>query len=155
MLRGWFTLHIWRWSRYDRQSSKQMWPGKDPNQKFKKKKKKSKLAVHVTEAHGVGCVSQLLDRAVYTLEQYLQSSTRLQPSQVPVRMERAKERVLKVKKFHPASSYKFNGPFSAFTKNTLWLIQHFEKLKRKGVSTRGSHIFITCSYLFKMNKIPC
>ncbi|KAM6918244.1 protein Niban 1-like [Xenentodon cancila] len=40
-------------------------------------------------------MEQLLDRAVYTLEQFLQSSTRLQPSQVPVKMERAKERVLK------------------------------------------------------------
>ncbi|XP_061587966.1 protein Niban 1-like isoform X2 [Cololabis saira] len=40
-------------------------------------------------------MEQLLDRAVYTLEKFLQSSTRLQPSQVPVKMERAKERVLK------------------------------------------------------------
>ncbi|XP_028284159.1 protein Niban-like isoform X2 [Parambassis ranga] len=40
-------------------------------------------------------MEQLLDSAVYTLEQFLQSSTRLQPSQTPVKMERAKERVLK------------------------------------------------------------
>ncbi|KAF7222819.1 protein Niban 1 [Nothobranchius furzeri] len=40
-------------------------------------------------------MEQLLDSAVYTLEQFLQSSSKLQPSQVPVKMERAKERVLK------------------------------------------------------------
>ncbi|XP_037837931.1 protein Niban 1 isoform X2 [Kryptolebias marmoratus] len=40
-------------------------------------------------------MEQLLDSAVYTLEQFLQSSTRLQSSQVPVKMEKAKERVLK------------------------------------------------------------
>ncbi|XP_023126496.2 protein Niban 1-like [Amphiprion ocellaris] len=40
-------------------------------------------------------MEQLLDSAVYTLEQFLQSSSRLQPSQVPGRLERAKERVLK------------------------------------------------------------
>ncbi|XP_047446703.1 protein Niban 1-like [Mugil cephalus] len=40
-------------------------------------------------------MEQLLDSAVYTLEQFLQSSARLQPSLVPVKMERAKERVLK------------------------------------------------------------
>ncbi|KAK2843969.1 hypothetical protein Q5P01_010628 [Channa striata] len=39
-------------------------------------------------------MEQLLDSAVYTLELFLQSSARLQP-QVPVKMERAKERVLK------------------------------------------------------------
>ncbi|KAF7654530.1 hypothetical protein LDENG_00068550 [Lucifuga dentata] len=39
--------------------------------------------------------SALLDSAVYTLELFLQSSAKLQPSEVPVRMERAKERVLK------------------------------------------------------------
>uniref|UniRef100_A0A673BU74 Niban 1/2/3 domain-containing protein n=3 Tax=Sphaeramia orbicularis TaxID=375764 RepID=A0A673BU74_9TELE len=40
-------------------------------------------------------MEKLLDSAVYTLELFLQSSARLQPSQVPVKMERAKERVLK------------------------------------------------------------
>ncbi|XP_073347087.1 protein Niban 1-like [Pagrus major] len=40
-------------------------------------------------------MEKLLDSAVYTLELFLQSSTRLQPSQIPVKMERAKERVLK------------------------------------------------------------
>ncbi|XP_042284201.1 protein Niban 1-like isoform X2 [Thunnus maccoyii] len=40
-------------------------------------------------------MEQLLDSAVYTLELFLQSSARLQPSQVPVKMDRAKERVLK------------------------------------------------------------
>uniref|UniRef100_A0A3Q0QPR8 Niban 1/2/3 domain-containing protein n=1 Tax=Amphilophus citrinellus TaxID=61819 RepID=A0A3Q0QPR8_AMPCI len=40
-------------------------------------------------------VLQLLDSAVYTLEQFLQSSSRLQPSQVPVKLNRATERVLK------------------------------------------------------------
>ncbi|XP_062284639.1 protein Niban 1-like isoform X2 [Scomber scombrus] len=40
-------------------------------------------------------MEQLLDSAVYTLELFLQSSTRLQPSQVPVKMDRAKGRVLK------------------------------------------------------------
>lgn len=45
------------------------------------------------------CVLQLLDSAVYTLEQFLQSSARLQPTQVPVKLNRATERVLKVKKF--------------------------------------------------------
>ncbi|XP_063318250.1 protein Niban 1-like [Pelmatolapia mariae] len=37
----------------------------------------------------------LLDSAVYTLEQFLQSSARLQPTQVPVKLNRATERVLK------------------------------------------------------------
>ncbi|XP_030607957.1 protein Niban 1-like [Archocentrus centrarchus] len=40
-------------------------------------------------------MEQLLDSAVYTLEQFLQSSSRLQPSQVPVKLNRATERVLK------------------------------------------------------------
>nr|XP_046263698.1 protein Niban 1-like [Scatophagus argus] len=40
-------------------------------------------------------MEKLLDSAVYTLELFLQSSARLQPSQVPVKMERAKERVMK------------------------------------------------------------
>ncbi|KAM9323454.1 protein Niban 1-like isoform 2-T2 [Pholidichthys leucotaenia] len=40
-------------------------------------------------------MEQLLESAVYTLEQFIKSSSRLQPSQVPVKMERAKERVLK------------------------------------------------------------
>ncbi|KAM9349093.1 protein Niban 1-like [Symphorus nematophorus] len=40
-------------------------------------------------------MEKLLDSAVYTLELFLQSSARLQPSQVPVKMDRAKERVLK------------------------------------------------------------
>uniref|UniRef100_A0A3B5AUZ0 Protein Niban-like n=1 Tax=Stegastes partitus TaxID=144197 RepID=A0A3B5AUZ0_9TELE len=40
-------------------------------------------------------MEQLLDSAVYTLEQFLQSSARLQPSQVPVTLDKAKERVLK------------------------------------------------------------
>uniref|UniRef100_A0A3B4ULG3 Protein Niban-like n=1 Tax=Seriola dumerili TaxID=41447 RepID=A0A3B4ULG3_SERDU len=40
-------------------------------------------------------MEQLLDSAVYTFELFLQSSAKLQPSQVPVKMERAKERVLK------------------------------------------------------------
>uniref|UniRef100_A0A3P9LD71 Niban 1/2/3 domain-containing protein n=1 Tax=Oryzias latipes TaxID=8090 RepID=A0A3P9LD71_ORYLA len=40
-------------------------------------------------------MEQLLDSAVYTLEQFLQSSTRLQPTLVPVKMDRAKERVFK------------------------------------------------------------
>ncbi|KAM4727895.1 protein Niban 1-like [Anableps anableps] len=40
-------------------------------------------------------MEQLLDSAVYTLEQFFQSSTRLQPSQLPDKMERAKERVFK------------------------------------------------------------
>ncbi|XP_030258564.1 protein Niban 1-like [Sparus aurata] len=40
-------------------------------------------------------MEKLFDSAVYTLEHFLQSSTRLQPSQIPVRMDRAKERVLK------------------------------------------------------------
>lgn len=43
------------------------------------------------------CVFQLFDSAVYTLELFLQSSARLQPSHIPVKMERAKERVLKVR----------------------------------------------------------
>ncbi|KAE8291412.1 Protein Niban [Larimichthys crocea] len=37
----------------------------------------------------------LSESAVYTLELFLQSSNRLQPSQIPVKMDRAKERVLK------------------------------------------------------------
>ncbi|XP_060940598.1 protein Niban 1-like [Limanda limanda] len=40
-------------------------------------------------------MEQLLDSAVYTLELFLQSSASLQPSEIPVKMERAKERVLK------------------------------------------------------------
>lgn len=40
-------------------------------------------------------MEQLLDSAVYTLEQFFKSSTRLQPSQLPDRMKRAKERVFK------------------------------------------------------------
>ncbi|RVE62013.1 hypothetical protein OJAV_G00173310 [Oryzias javanicus] len=40
-------------------------------------------------------MEQLLDSAVYTLEQFLQSSTRLQATHVPVKMDRAKERVFK------------------------------------------------------------
>ncbi|XP_069029323.1 LOW QUALITY PROTEIN: protein Niban 1-like [Embiotoca jacksoni] len=40
-------------------------------------------------------MEQLLDSAVYTLEQYLRSSARLQPAQLPVKMERARERVVK------------------------------------------------------------
>ncbi|XP_054452805.1 protein Niban 1-like isoform X2 [Anoplopoma fimbria] len=40
-------------------------------------------------------MEKLMDSAVYTLELFLQSSARLQPSQIPVKMERAKERVLK------------------------------------------------------------
>ncbi|XP_040000691.1 protein Niban 1-like isoform X2 [Xiphias gladius] len=40
-------------------------------------------------------MEQLFDSAVYTLELFLQSSARLQPSQIPVKMERAKERVMK------------------------------------------------------------
>ncbi|XP_029380046.1 protein Niban-like [Echeneis naucrates] len=40
-------------------------------------------------------MEQLLDSAVYTLELFLQSSVKLEPSQIPVKMERAKERVLK------------------------------------------------------------
>ncbi|XP_071392703.1 protein Niban 1-like [Centroberyx affinis] len=40
-------------------------------------------------------MEQLLDSAVYTLELFLQSSARRQPAQIPVNMERAKERVLK------------------------------------------------------------
>ncbi|XP_034468896.1 protein Niban 1-like isoform X2 [Hippoglossus hippoglossus] len=40
-------------------------------------------------------MEQLLDSAVYTLELFLQSSARLQPSEIPVKLERAKERVLK------------------------------------------------------------
>ncbi|XP_059200524.1 protein Niban 1-like [Centropristis striata] len=40
-------------------------------------------------------MEKLLDSAVYTLELFLKSSARLQPSLVPVKMERAKERVLK------------------------------------------------------------
>nr|XP_019968880.1 PREDICTED: protein Niban-like [Paralichthys olivaceus] len=40
-------------------------------------------------------MEQLLDSAVYTLELFLQSSARLQPSEIPVKMKRAKERVLK------------------------------------------------------------
>ncbi|KAK2895753.1 protein Niban 1-like [Channa argus] len=40
-------------------------------------------------------MEQLLDSAVFTLELFLQSSARLQPSQVPVKMEQAKQRVLK------------------------------------------------------------
>ncbi|XP_035489511.2 protein Niban 1 [Scophthalmus maximus] len=40
-------------------------------------------------------MERLLDSAVYTLELFLQSAARLQPSQVPVKMDRDKERVLK------------------------------------------------------------
>ncbi|KAG7235755.1 hypothetical protein INR49_002257, partial [Caranx melampygus] len=40
-------------------------------------------------------MEQLLDSAVYTFELFLQSSARLEPSQIPMKMERAKERVLK------------------------------------------------------------
>ncbi|XP_034039388.1 protein Niban 1-like [Thalassophryne amazonica] len=40
-------------------------------------------------------MEQLLDSAVYTLELCLESSARLQPSQIPVKVGRAKERVLK------------------------------------------------------------
>ncbi|XP_015236363.1 PREDICTED: protein Niban-like [Cyprinodon variegatus] len=40
-------------------------------------------------------MEQLLDSAVYTLEQIFQSSTRSEPSQLPAKMTRAKERVLK------------------------------------------------------------
>ncbi|KAM7378757.1 hypothetical protein PAMP_004356 [Pampus punctatissimus] len=40
-------------------------------------------------------MEQLMDSAAYTLELFLQSSAKLQPVQVPVKMERAKERVLK------------------------------------------------------------
>ncbi|XP_041849579.1 protein Niban 1-like [Melanotaenia boesemani] len=40
-------------------------------------------------------MEKLLDSAVYTLEQFLQSSTKLQPSEVPLKMDRAKERVFK------------------------------------------------------------
>ncbi|KAM3604156.1 uncharacterized protein V6R79_007140 [Siganus canaliculatus] len=47
--------------------------------------------VHSTQLE----MEKLLDSAVYTLELFLQSSSKLQPSQIPVKMERAKERVLK------------------------------------------------------------
>ncbi|XP_034744118.1 protein Niban 1-like isoform X2 [Etheostoma cragini] len=40
-------------------------------------------------------MEKLLNSAVYTLELFLQSAARRQPSQIPVNMERAKERVLK------------------------------------------------------------
>ncbi|XP_037314466.2 protein Niban 1-like [Pungitius pungitius] len=40
-------------------------------------------------------MEKLLDSAVYTLELFLQSSATLQPSQIPVKTKRAKERVLK------------------------------------------------------------
>ncbi|XP_033506986.2 protein Niban 1-like [Epinephelus lanceolatus] len=40
-------------------------------------------------------MEKLFDSAVYTLELFTQSSARLEPSQIPVKMERAKERVLK------------------------------------------------------------
>ncbi|KAK9539526.1 hypothetical protein VZT92_004627 [Zoarces viviparus] len=40
-------------------------------------------------------MEKLLDSTVHSLELFLQSSARLQPSQIPVKMERAKERVLK------------------------------------------------------------
>ncbi|XP_028296610.1 protein Niban-like isoform X2 [Gouania willdenowi] len=40
-------------------------------------------------------LEQLQENALYTLEQFIKSSARLQPSQVPVKMKRAKERVLK------------------------------------------------------------
>lgn len=43
------------------------------------------------------CVPQLLDRAVYTLELFLQSA-RMQSSEILVKTERATKRVLKVKK---------------------------------------------------------
>ncbi|KAM4551663.1 protein Niban 1-like [Odontesthes bonariensis] len=65
-------------------------------EKFKDLKQRFGLSsaqrlVHVAHLE----MERLLDSAVYTLEQFLQSSTRLQPSQVPLKMERAKERVLK------------------------------------------------------------
>uniref|UniRef100_G3PP92 Niban 1/2/3 domain-containing protein n=1 Tax=Gasterosteus aculeatus aculeatus TaxID=481459 RepID=G3PP92_GASAC len=40
-------------------------------------------------------MEKLLDSAVYTLELFLQSSATMQPSQIPVKTKRAKERVLK------------------------------------------------------------
>lgn len=46
---------------------------------------------------GVVCLLQLLDNAVYTLELFLQPSAELQPLCAPVKMAKAKERVLKVK----------------------------------------------------------
>lgn len=46
---------------------------------------------------GVVCLLQLLDNAVYTLELFLQPSAKLQPLCAPVKMAKAKERVLKVR----------------------------------------------------------
>lgn len=58
-------------------------------------------------SHAVGdglvCLLQLLDNAVYTLELFLQPSAKLQPLGAPVKMARAKERVLKVKTRPPGS----------------------------------------------------
>lgn len=97
------------------QHSIQPRPLKDPKQK----RKRSKPTVCVT---AVLCIFQLLSSAVYTLELFLQSSARLQPSQVPVKMERAKERVLKVKKqqHRIANEFCFNKCFFSIKKSTLY-----------------------------------
>lgn len=67
---------------------------------------------------------QLLDSAVYTLGRFFQPSTRLQSSQVPDKMERAKERVFKVKMLpwsHPVNNIsKYSGwTHAILLKNTL------------------------------------
>lgn len=46
---------------------------------------------------------QLLDNAVHTLELFLQPAAKLQPVCVPVKMAKARERVLKVKLWPPGS----------------------------------------------------
>lgn len=53
---------------------------------------------------GAVCLLQLLDNAVYTLELFLQPAAKLQPVCVPVKMTKAKERVLKVKMWPPGSN---------------------------------------------------
>lgn len=71
--------------------------GKSRHQRSGAAQQKSRLPV--CDRQTFCCVVlQLLDGAVYTLELFLQSSARLQSSQVPVKLERAKERVLKVRR---------------------------------------------------------
>lgn len=72
---------------------------------------------------------QLLDSAVYTLELFLQSSAKLQPIQTPVKMERAKERVLKVKTRRHGRCYDLTRHITSHSQYFLVKKRYFHYLK--------------------------
>ncbi|KAK5607078.1 hypothetical protein CRENBAI_008062 [Crenichthys baileyi] len=82
-------------------------------------------------------MEQLLDSAVYTLEQFFQSSTKLQPSQLLDKMERAKERVFKISLSPFISIFPFYITWSLFC---LFLLNMRKKCKyeRGGIETEGA-----------------